>query len=79
MSMTMKLRLNTIMGNRFPYFHRKQKENMKPINQADQFRLILVLDGLLRITGNFKSVFSDTPTLTFLNDDYYIIKSQTLI
>ena len=67
------------MGNRFPYFHRKQKENMKPINQADQFKLILVLDSLLRKTGNFKSVFSDSPTLTFLNNDYYIIKSQTLM
>ena len=52
---------------------------MKPINQADQFKLILVLDSLLRKTGNFKSVFSDSPTLTFLNNDYYIIKSQTLI
>ena len=67
------------MGNRFPYFHRKQKENMKPINQADQFKLILVLDSLLHKTGNFKSVFSDSPTLTFLNNDYYIIKSQTLM
>lgn len=72
-------RLNTIMGNRFPYFHRKQKENMKPSNQADQFSLILVLDSLLHITGNFKSIFSDSPTLTFLNNDYYIIKSQTLM
>lgn len=45
---------------------RKQKENMKSINQADQFRLILVLDGLLCITGNFKSIFSDSPTLTYL-------------
>ena len=67
------------MGNRFPHFHRKQKENMKPSNQADQFRLILVLDSLLHITGNFKSIFSDSPTLTFLNNDYYKIKSQTLI
>jgi len=55
------------MGNiRVPYFHRKEKENMKPINQADQLRLILILDGSLRITGNFKSIFSDSPTLTYL-------------